>query len=346
MGREKLPEKRMSGIRKILFVRTDRIGDLLMNLPAIRLLRQAHPKAWLTLMADESVSDLLKNHPDLDEVMTVSSARIKRDLFYRWALARRLKKAGFDLAVFSNPDKHLHSLGFWAAIPERIGYDRKRAFFLTRRLKFRESVPPPHEIEKNLSLAAFACGGSWDGRIFLTADEFVKRHVDERLSRDLPEGDVVVIHPGTTNPRKRWDAGRFAELGDRVNAGGWPGLLLIGGHEEMTSAHAVTQKSRVKYVNWAGALSLGDLIALFQHPRVKILISADSGPVHVAWISGTPVVALYAQDVEGCDPGRWGPRDGKSAVIHKPIQSIPAQEVYECFLRVMEKCGHEKISHH
>src|ERR1041385_7693586 len=91
-------------IRRILYVRTDRIGDVLMNLPAIRLLRQTYPKAWITLMLDRSVSDLLNGHPDIDEVWPVSAGEIKKSFRCRVLLTQKIKQAGFDLGIASNPD--------------------------------------------------------------------------------------------------------------------------------------------------------------------------------------------------------------------------------------------------
>jgi heptosyltransferase-2 len=337
LGREKLFREAVSEIRRILFVRTDRIGDVLMNVPALRLLRQAYPKAWITLMAEESVADLLKSHPDLDEVMAVSARRIREDFLYRWGLAALLRRTRFDMAIVSNPDKYLHGMIFLASIPRRIGYDRKRAFFLTRRMQVDLALPEIHEIEKNLKLAGLVAEGTWDGKLSLFADEFSRRRVDEQIRRDFSEGSIVVMHPGTTNPAKRWEAARFAELGDRISADKDLSLLLIGGREEAALAGELARKIRKQPVNWTGELTLRQLIALFQHPRVKVLVSVDSGPVHVAWMSGTPVVVLYAREVIGSSPDRWGPRDSKSEVVYKSLASITAAEVYECVRKVLGK---------
>ncbi len=126
-------------IRRILFIRTDRMGDVLMNLPAIRLLRQTFPKAWITLMLDESVVELLSGHPDIDEVVPVSSRQLKKSIRYRVVLTKTLRRAGFDLGIASNPDKNLHAMLFFARVPVRVGYDRKWPFFLNKKVeKMRE----------------------------------------------------------------------------------------------------------------------------------------------------------------------------------------------------------------
>ena len=98
---------------------------------------------------------------------------------------------------------------------------------------------------------------------------------------------------------------------------------------------AVHMKNRV--LNWTGTLDLKELTALFHLPEIKLLISVDSGPAHIAWMSGTPAVILYAKNTTGSDPGRWGPRDGKSEVLFKPIQEITVDEVCALAKKVLGK---------
>ena len=83
----------MKEIQRILFIRTDRMGDVLMNLPALRLLRQSYPKAWIAMLVDASVAELLKGHPDFDEVMTVSAG----ESFGK--LLGRVRQARFDMEI-------------------------------------------------------------------------------------------------------------------------------------------------------------------------------------------------------------------------------------------------------
>src|SRR3989338_2157925 len=103
-------------------------------------------------------------------------------------------------------------------------------------------------------------------------------------------------------------------------------VLLIGGVEEKEVSLAVIQKIKDRVHDWTGQLSLEELTALFHDPRARALVSVDSGPVHVAWLSVTPVAALYAENVPGSHPSRWGPRDGKSEVIYKPMSDISVEE--------------------
>src|SRR3989338_7514686 len=102
----------MARVHKILFVRTDRIGDVLMNLPAIRAMRKSYPKSWITLALDSRVAPLLKGHRDIDELMPVHTGDWKNKPAYRFKILREICAAKFNAAIVSNPDKYFHALTF------------------------------------------------------------------------------------------------------------------------------------------------------------------------------------------------------------------------------------------
>ena len=332
------PQAMDPAIHRILYMRTDRIGDVLMNLPAIRLLRQTFPKAWITVMLDESVADLLKGHPDLDEILPVRSGEIKKSHRYRAALVKKLRTARFDLGVASNPDKFLHAILFFSRIPRRVGYDRKWPLFLTDKAPADKAGDNgPHEIDKNLRLVSLVTNQSWDGVLSLSADPVAKKFIEDRIDREHPGPvRIIAVHPGTSNPDKRWSEACFAELCDKIQSDQSLGVVLIGGPEEAASSKSVANKMKNRVADWTGSLNLKQLAALFHHPKVKLIVSADSGPAHIAWIAGTPAVILYAKNTTGSDPRRWGPRDKKSEVIYKPMSEITVEEVYAAARKVLQ----------
>ncbi len=318
----------MREIHRVLFVRTDRMGDVLMNLPAVRLLRQTFPKAWLTFLCDKSVAPLLEGHPDLDEVMAVDAATLKSGFGPKKKLIDAVRRAKFDLAVVSNPDKFLHALVFAAHVPHRVGYARKWGFLLTKSMPDEKSGGR-HEIDLNLELASLASDKAWDGTLALPEDEGAKKRVESLLVGVATP--LVALHPGTSNPKKRWPEERFAELASRLSLEGCA-VAFVGGAEEAPVSDRIAKAAGVRALDLTGKLSLRELAALFQSGRVQTLVSTDSGPVHVAWMAGTPAVALYAKDAVGSDPRRWGPRDRKSRTVWKPMADISVEEVL-CLVR-------------
>lgn len=316
----------MRRFERILFVRTDRMGDVLMNLPAIRLLRQAFPKSWITMVLDRSLSGLLNGHPDIDELILIDTAELKKRRDLRRELSQKIRRASFDLAVVSNAEKWSHALVFWARIPVRVGWRRKWSFLLTRSLEDRKSFSARHEIDSNLALTGLVTDRQWDGKFSFSADEEAKKRIDETFAKEGIRGDLVAIHPGTSHPAKKWDAERFAEVCDHFQKKGLT-VALIGGAEEAGTSAVVAGKSLQKPLDFTGRLDLLQLKAFLGHPQVKVLISSDSGPVHIAWIQNTPVVALYSKDAEGSDPVRWGPKDAKSKTLHDHLASVSSAKV-------------------
>jgi len=317
------------------------MGDALMNLGALRLLRQSYPKAWLALCVDASVADLFRGHPDLDEVMAVDAARLKRNWRHRFKFLASLRKAKFHLALVSNPDKILHLLVFLAGIPVRVGYRRKLGFLLNKTLSDPKAFLGRHEMDRNLDLAALVSDKRWDGLTRLSVDAAATRDVDKMLSEASPgTREIIVIHPGTSNALKRWPMENFATLCQLVSAVRSLenyALAFIGGPEEKEISSGIRRQSGVPAADFTGTLSLKQLAAFLNHGRVKLLVSCDSGPVHIAWILGKPVVALYAQNAPGCDPARWGPRDRSSEIIFKPLLEISPPMVLEAMKKALSK---------
>lgn len=326
-----------NNFRKILFIRTDRMGDVLMNLPAIRALRLNYPKSWITLMTDNSVAGLLQGHEDIDELMTVNASAFKNSPLERIRLAMRLRKIRFDLAIVSNPDKNMHAIVFFAGIPVRVGYDRKWPFFLTRRIPEKKDRAGQHEIDSNLALVQDLIVLPWDKKIQLPLNTLALKNIDERI-KNFGGGaaPLIAIHTGTSNPKKRWAAERFVELCRKIDEAGLGSPILIGGPEEKDTAAKIQDGLDRKVTDWTGSFTLEELSAFLSHPRVKTLVSCDSGPMHIAWMNEKPVVALYAADLPGAEPARWGPLDGVSRVIHKPMKDISADEVFLALSGVMQ----------
>ena len=145
-----------------------------------------------------------------------------------------------------------------------------------------------------------------------------------------PGGDacnLIAVHPCTSNPKKQWPKGHFAKLGDLLMPLGY-NIVMISGAAEQCFAKEVISMMRNKPVDLTGALSLKELAALLK--RCRLLVSADSGPVHISAAVGTPVVALFGKEDPGSKPARWGPYGEGHIVIEKDkLGDISPQEVFE-----------------
>src|SRR3989338_8003927 len=138
--------------RRILFVRTDRLGETLPNLPAGAGLKHALPPAALTLLVQPTLQPLLSRIPAIDDVIPYPPLPAAPWWGRAFRLGRMLRPFRFDMALVSNPKKELHLAMRVAGIPCRVGYGRKWGWLLTHRLQDRKALGERHEVEYNLDL--------------------------------------------------------------------------------------------------------------------------------------------------------------------------------------------------
>ncbi len=303
------------------------LGDAVMTTPALQRLRQRLPRASITLLTPEKLAGLWHHLPGIDQVMAFSAGESV------WSVARRIRGGpGFDLALIL-PNSVRSALEPWlGGVPRRIGCARPwRNWFLThaiaervgrvrmRKLSVREirrrqsalglEAPPPssaHQVHGYLRLAA-ALGANPDPlppRLEVAPDE-VERAGKTLLaqlprSRQGPPPDlarllVLGLNPGAEyGPAKRWPAERFAatalEVSRRLGSDScvW---LVFGLPNDRELCEGIAGASAGKAFNLAGRTSLRELMALLRLCRV--LLTNDSGPMHLAAALGTPVVAPF-----------------------------------------------------
>jgi heptosyltransferase-2 len=312
-------------LRRILFVRTDRLGDTLLNLPAVTALQAAAPQASVTLLVHPDLQPLLSGLPGID----VQADRTSADAPW-WLravrLSRQLSSGEFDCAIVSNPKKDLHLAVWLAGIPVRVGYGRKWGWLLTHRLADRKASGERHEVESNLELAR-ALGlplalTSWSFPPFRAEQEELFRWPE--FSGLSPDTALIAVHPFSSNPAKQWPPGKFQEMIREVAAS--PArVVVIGGPEERCRTDQMIPSGNAA-VNLVGRLTLRQLAGLLQ--RVRLLVSNDSGPVHLAAAVGTPTVVLFGGTDPATGPRRWGPWGSGHTVLHRPqLSEIPVDEV-------------------
>lgn len=317
---------------RIVFIRTDRLGDTLATLPAIEALRVAYPAAQVVLCVREDLKELLESLPGVARVVGWPKRLSERSWWREaWQLARALRPERFDLAIVANPKKSLH-FGVWlAGIPRRVGYACKGGrWALTHRVPVPQETGAVHSTEQNFALIRALQPGLGLPACRLVVPPRVHAAVQERLAAHglSAAEDCVILHAGSSRQDKQWPFESFRLLGQQILER-WPvWLLWIGGVQEaQEAASAVTVHPRS--VNLMGRLSLLELAALFS--RGHLLISNDSGPVHVASATGAPSLVLFGGTDPARGPQRWGPwGPGPHRVLWKPeIRQIEVEEVLQ-----------------
>ena len=320
-------------IKNILIVRNDRFGEFLLNIPTIRALKETFTYAGIILVVDPNVRELAKALTFVDEIVDWGTK--KHSFLDRFKLLRFLKKKNIDMAVMLNPSKELNILAFLAGIPIRVGYDRKCGFLLNYKIKDKKNLGEKHEVEYNLDLVRLVGAKTQDLTISLKIEDSIISSLGDS-SGFKSHQKILAIHPWTSDPVKEWPLGNFKELAIKILKYKNLKIIIVGGKEEQDKSKKNFHDMGADILDITGKTSLLQLAAVLK--RSKLLISGDSGPVHLACSVGTPVLALFRNDIPGKTSKRWGPWGRGHVVIEKSrLSDIKVDEVFEKVKEMIEK---------
>lgn len=316
-------------IKNILILRNDRFGEFLLNIPALRALKETFINSRIIAAVDPYVQGLAKDIPFIDEVIEWGGR--KHSLSARLKLIARFKKKKIDMAIMLNPSKEFNILTWFAGIPVRVGYDRKWGFLLTHKIKDKKHLGEKHEIEYNLELVRITGAETKDLSLSLRVEEGIIERLPD-LSFLENYKDSIALHPWTSDPVKQWPLNNFRELAGRLVGEIKAKVVVVGGKEEASKGEELFGNLGNNPVNLTGKTNLRELAAILN--KCRMLISCDSGPVHLAGCVGIPVVAIFRNDLPGKTSRRWGPVSRGSIVIEKG--SLGDISVEEVFLKARE----------
>lgn len=292
------PRRKQYGIelevRKIAVLRNNGIGDFIFSLPALEALRQAYPGAEIVLLAQDWHANFLRGRPGPVYRVEVIPAMEGFDLLPGQqidpeeveAFFKRMQAESFDLAIqvhgggrYSNPFvKRLGArITAGSRTPDAAPLDRwvPYAFFQMEILRHLEIVSlvgaKPVSLEPKIEVTA---------RDLEEADALVPPSVDP----------LVMIHPSASDPRRRWPAENFASVGDALALAGAK-VAVVGVKADRELVMSVVNKMNHAAINLCGRTTLGGLAGLFS--RSDLVISNDSGPLHLASAVGAPGVGIY-----------------------------------------------------
>lgn len=328
----------------ILVLRLGGIGEVLAITPALRAVRSRFERAWITLLAERPACEMARGW--VDEVVEANapyragaptSFLSPRLYVESMRLVERVLLRKYDLFL----DFH-HLFGWRHGIkpllvsllsraPERVGFGN--GFFLTR------PVPDPddrHMTERNRSFLAALGIEIADTRPSLSVSAADQEWVDSLLQAiDRAPGRIIAISPGSSRPVTRWGSDRFREAAVRLSRR--HPIVLVGTKDERALCDSVGVGT-----NLAGRTTVGRLAALLN--RCALLVSNDSGPLHMAYALGTPVVGI----LRPLEYRRWGSyadtrryrafyREGSGAGEGRTLPLITVDEV----VRAAEELLHE-----
>jgi heptosyltransferase-2 len=319
------------------------VGDAVMTMSALRALKLSRPKSKITLLANPWVSPLFEKDPHVDEIILYNDNY--KSLTGKFRLASIIKKNRFCAAFLFQNAIDAAIISFLANIPERIGYNRdRRGFLLTKAIPFDAHAKGLHHVQYYMNLLEQA------GVITSYADPWIYLAVDERLGARSKLSDlrrpIVAINPGATyGSSKRWSPERFAEVAARVIDELNGSILILGGPSENEIAEKICEKmedNRLRslevkgtskkladpakftgseLLNMSSKTTLRELAAVISES--DLLVTNDSGPMHISYAVRTPVVAIFGST----SPELTGPVGKSNIIIKKDVGCSP------CFQR-------------
>jgi lipopolysaccharide heptosyltransferase II len=290
---------------RILLVRLRQIGDVVFTTPAIRGLRDRFPDAHLTYIVEPNAAPVVAGNPHLNEVIVTAGrsglAGLRDDL----RVIRRVRAAKFDAAIDFHGGPRSSLITWLSGAPVRVGYDiRGRSWMYTIRVPRPRHIRPRHAVLNQWDLLSALGLPEPDARrmpVEMAIDPIAAASVGQRLAHEgVRAGDrLIVVHVSAGNPFRRWPLDRFAVL---VSSLAQPEadrrVVVTSGPSERGAAAAVIEQARARLgtderrrVLACGEFSLAEFRALVD--RAALYIGGDSGPLHIASTSRTPIVGLY-----------------------------------------------------
>jgi heptosyltransferase II len=305
-------------LKKILVVRNDRLGDVVLILPFLEALAQAFPPAQIDVLVRKEFADIFSHHPIIHAVLPDEGEPLGR-------LATKIRAANYDAIVVINPTWR-NALAAWRShVPIRVGQgNRIFGVLFNRRVYFHRSRMEKHEAEYHL-LYLEGLGivpPPMLPRPRIMVDPEAREKVGALLAQAGWDGmkPLLGLHPGSGGSSKTWGFDNYATLAGRLLGAGY--AVVVTGSTNEDDAVRLGRMSGT--INMVGRTNLRELITLLA--RMKVFVSADTGPMHLCGALGIPTVSIFSPQ-RGNSPARWHPL-GNRYVALKP-------EGVECGV-----CGH------
>jgi heptosyltransferase-2 len=307
-------------VDKVLIYSPNWIGDAVLAIPAMKTVRERFAEAEITLLVRPWVAGLFTSAPFVDSLWSIPRPAGLAD---RWRIARQIRERRFDLAfLFPNSFESALTI-FLGRVPLRVGYPTDG-----RRCLLTDAIAPArntrHQTQYYLDLVRMPQRPAAAPSIEITATPEEKIAARRLLAAEgVPDGEhFLVLNPGAAyGSAKRWGEDRFAAVGDRLSSDLHYRVVMIGSESEKAVSEQVRRHMRMPAAILTGKTTLETLIGVLSES--SLLITNDSGPMHIAAALGIPTVAVFGST----DEHVTGPCGPHTRVVKHPVECSP------CLLR-------------
>jgi heptosyltransferase II len=318
-------------IKRILVRGPNWLGDAVMCEPALRGLRKQFPDAQIALLVKPAVADLFVGHPAITDVLTYDTTGRHAGLSGKWLLAGQLRRQSFDLAVLFQNAFEAAFLTFLAGVPRRYGYATDgRSLLLSDPIAVPDRRTLVHQVRYYWDLLQpLGLTGAPSAPELVVLPEEEQAMAGRFAQGGLTTTDVVVgINPGSTyGGAKRWLHERYAEVTERLcrtireSREQQVGVVIFGAKGEERLGQEIAARLSSRSLVLSGATTIRELMAAVK--RCAMLLTNDTGPMHIASAFQVPVVAIFG-------PTDWrttSPFGSAHAIVRQPVDCAP------CLLR-------------
>ncbi len=310
-----------TNFKNILIVRTDRIGDVVLTTPAIKALRKAYPAARISILVTPATFDLVQGNPYLDEILVDDRSFKHKGLMGFGRLVGELRSRQFDLSIIFHTKRRYNLACAVAGIPVRLGYKNdKFGALLTRPVKDTRHLGQKHEAEYCLDVLKCIGVDYHDLDMFVPLQKEAEAWALPFMAENNLHSDgFIIIHPGASDPDKCWPPRHFSSLINSLLERYSLKILLVGSSQTVGLAQSILKNVRYhsEVLDLTGKTSLAQMASLLR--RSRLLISNDSGPVHIAAGVGTHVISLFLRNQPGINAQRWKPLGSKGYILDNQI---------------------------
>lgn len=288
-------------VERILIVEVNWLGDCLFSTPAIRAVRKKHPGAYIAVLVVPRCKEVLSGNNYLDEMVILDEKGLYRGLWGKLRLIRDLRIRRFTKAYFFRPSLSRTLSVFLAGVQKRIGADNKKSgFLLTEKIQLPLKGLHRADTYYYLVTKTKIPDGERYCDFFVSSDD--KKFIDDLLKKHRldPAKKIVILHVGGNWDLKRWPKENFARLSDRFFESYGAEVVISGSFMDYPLASQIAGMAHHKPLILCGKTTLKQLGALFG--RSDLVVSADSGPLHIAMAMEARTVSLFgptSQEITG-----------------------------------------------
>jgi len=304
----------MKSPEKILIVRTDRIGDVVLSIPLAEIIKKKFPNSKITYFIRNYTSALLDGNSFIDDVLIADES--EGEILFKKNL-NKIKSNKFDTCIVVNPTLKITLIMFLAGIKNRIGTGyRWYSVLFNQKVFEHRKYGDKHELEYNLNLLS-KLGIDANGipnkiNFHLKIDPESSRKIDSLLlQKGFNAGNkIIIIHPGSGGSSVDLPKKKLIELTRMLAVQTDTSIVIAGSKSEESLCKEFEVSSSV--INFSGQLDLSLLKALIN--KANLFISNSTGPMHIAAALGIYVIGFFPK-ISACSQKRWGPYTEKKSIF-------------------------------